>query len=269
MIEQTRDEGATHGWRPSRRIATGYGSREHFGYKAPARRRIVAGHWEHKGEGMKITKGLRMVGVAGCAAMLLIGCAAHKEESAAKAAPVAKAAPATLPSGMIGEATVTETVKVKAIDHKKRMVTLERSDGSAATFHVSKEVRNLPQVKAGDSVNVTYYESFAFAVMKPGAGTPGTTVMQGAARAEPGAKPGAVAAQVTTVTVTIVGIDKGAGTATVKGPEGKVVTVKARDPRNLDRVSIGDLVDVTYTEAIEIIVQAPAKHAAHKTSTMK
>ena len=215
---------------------------------------------------MKITNGLRMVGVAGYAATLLIGCAAHKEESAAKAAPVAQPAP-TLPSGVIGEATVTETVKVKAIDHKTRMVTLERSDGSSATFHVSTEVRNLPQVKAGDSVNVTYYESLAFAVKKPAAGTPGTTVAQGVARAEPGAKPGAVAAQVTTVTVTIVGIDKAAGTATIKGPEGKVLTVKARDPRNLDRVSIGDLVDVTYTEAIEIIVEAPAK--AHKKISKK
>jgi hypothetical protein len=213
---------------------------------------------------MKITNGLRMGGVAGCAAMLLIGCAAHKEESAAT--PLAKPAPAALPSGVIGEATVTETVKVKAIDHKTRMVTLEQSDGTAATFHVSKEVQNLPQVKVGDSVNVTYHESLAFAVKKPGAGTPGTTVAEGVARAEPGAKPGAVAAQVTTVTVTIVGIDKAAGTATIKGPQGKVVTVKARDPRNLDRVSIGDLVDVTYTEAIEIIVQAPAKtkHAKKK-----
>jgi hypothetical protein len=102
--------------------------------------------------------------------------------------------------------------------------------------------------------------------MKPGAGAPGTTVVEGAARAEPGAKPGAAGARVTTVTVTIVGIDKAAGTATVKGPQGKVVTVKARDPRNLDRVSVGDLVDVTYTEAIEILVKAPAKHTAHKTA---
>ena len=42
---------------------------------------------------MKITNGLRMVGVAGSAAMLLIGCAVHKEESTAKATPVAKPAP--------------------------------------------------------------------------------------------------------------------------------------------------------------------------------
>jgi hypothetical protein len=217
---------------------------------------------------MKITNGLRMVGVAGSAAMLLIGCAAHKQESAAPAAPVAKPAPA-LPSGVIGEASVTETVTVKAINHKTRMVSLERPDGTAASFHVSTEVRNLPQVKVGDHVNVTYYESLAFAVKKAGTDTPGTTVVQGAARAEPGAKPGAAAAQITTVTVTIVGIDKAAGTATIKGPEGKVVTVKARDPRNLDKVSIGDLVDVTYTEAIEIMVKAPAKHTAHKKTAAK
>ena len=68
------------------------------------------------------------------------------------------------------------------------MVSLERPDGTAAAFHVSKEVRNLPQVKVGDHVTVTYYESLAFAVKKPGTDTPGTTVVAGAARAEPGAK---------------------------------------------------------------------------------
>ena len=215
---------------------------------------------------MKIIKGLATAGVAGCAALLLVGCAAHKEETHAAAAP-APAAP--MPSGVIDEMTATETMTVKAINHKTRVVTLTHSDGSDVTLTVGKEVRNLPQVKKGDHVTVTYHESVAFAAKKAGEGAPGASVVQGAARAEPGEKPGAAAASITTVTVTIVGIDKSAGTVTVKGPRGNTVTVKARDPRNLDRVSVGDLVDVTYTEAVEIAVTSPKKHAAHKSAAKK
>jgi len=216
---------------------------------------------------MKIIKGLAAAGAAGCVALLVVGCAAHNEKQAAPA-PAPAPAHAAMPSGVIDEVTASETATVKAINHKTRVVTLTHSDGSEVTLTVGKEVRNLPQVKVGDIVTATYHESVAFAAKRADAGTPGTSVVQGAARAEPGAKPGAAAAQITTVTVTIVGIDKSAGTATLKGPRGNVVTVKARDPSNLDRVSVGDLVDVTYTEAVAITVQAPAKKH-HKTAAKK
>ncbi|HEY2386345.1 MAG TPA: hypothetical protein VGK30_05245 [Candidatus Binatia bacterium] len=216
---------------------------------------------------MKIIKGLATAGVAGCAALLLVGCAAHETK---QAAPVPAPAAAPMPSGVIDQVTATETATVKAINHKTRVVTLTHSDGSEVTLTVGKEVRNLPQVKKGDLVTATYHESLAFAAKKPDQGTPGTTVAQGAARAPQGEKPGAAAAQITTVTVTIVGIDTSAGTVTVKGPRGNVVTVKARDPKNLDRVSVGDLVDVSYTEAIEITVQAGTKkHGGHKAAAKK
>jgi hypothetical protein len=59
--------------------------------------------------------------------------------------------------------------------------------------------------------------------------------------------------------VTITSIDPTAGTVTLQGPTGNVTTVKARDPRNLERVAVGDLVEVTYTEAIAVAVEKPGK----------
>src|SRR5215831_19248490 len=56
---------------------------------------------------------------------------------------------------------VTATATVLAIDHQTRMVTLLKSNGEHVRFRVSDEVRNLRQVKRGDQVNVTYYESIA------------------------------------------------------------------------------------------------------------
>jgi hypothetical protein len=63
-----------------------------------------------------------------------------------------------------------------------------------------------------------------------------------------------------TVTVTITAIDTKAQTVTVKGPQGNVETVKIRDPKNLVGVKVGDLVELTYTQALAIALdKAPAK----------
>ena len=54
-------------------------------------------------------------------------------------------------------------------------------------------------------------------------------------------------------------IDKLAGTVTLRGPSGDMTTIKARDPQKLDRVSVGDVVEITYTEAVAIAVETPKK----------
>ena len=81
-----------------------------------------------------------------------------------------------------------------------------------------------------------------------------------AARAKLGEKPAGAGARVTTIVATIVGIDKAAGTVTLQGPTGRATTIKARDPRNLERVAIGDLVEITYSEAVAVSVEHPVKH---------
>jgi ribosomal protein S17 len=66
-----------------------------------------------------------------------------------------------------------------------------------------------------------------------------------------------VAEQVS-ITVTVVAIDKAAQTVTIKGPEGRTETVKARDPKNLDALSVGDLVEITYTQALAVALDKSA-----------
>jgi hypothetical protein len=46
---------------------------------------------------------------------------------------------------------------------------------------------------------------------------------------------------------------------TLRGPEGNSLTVKARDPKKLDKVAVGDLVNITYTEEVAILVEEPKK----------
>ena len=184
------------------------------------------------------------------------GCATSQRD----AAPPAAVAPLPTPhlTGTVGENLVTATARVREIDYTARVVLLERADRSRVRFRVDDAVRNLPQVKVGDEVTVTYYESLAFAVWKPGDAQPGAAVAEEVRRAQLGEKPGAAHARVTTVTATIAAIDKAAGTVTLRGPDGDVFTVKARHPENLERVAVGDHVDLTYSEALAISVEPPA-----------
>jgi Cu/Ag efflux protein CusF len=190
-----------------------------------------------------------------CIALGIGGCSASKEAPP----PAAPAAPAPLPGGVVDAGLVTATATVKAIDQKTRHVTLQRADGSLIKFRADDKVRNLAQVKVGDVVAVSYYESLAYQVKKPGTAAPGAVVAGDVERAKLGEKPGAAGAVTTTITATIAAIDKAAGTVTLKGPDGDLNTIKVRNPSNLDRVTVGDLVEITYTEAVAVSVDSPAK----------
>jgi hypothetical protein len=192
-------------------------------------------------------------------ALAVMGCAGSNAPAPTAPTTASTPAPQPLPSGTVGSNLVTTTARVKAIDQQTRRVTLERADGSEVTLYADDTVRNLPQVKVGDEVAVSFYESLAYEVKKPGTATPGATVAGEVTRAKPGEKPAGAGTRVTTIVATIVGIDKAAGTVTLQGSTGKATTIKARDPRNLDRVAVGDLVEITYTEAVAVSVEKPAK----------
>ena len=76
---------------------------------------------------------------------------------------------------------------------------------------------------------------------------------------KPGETPAGAVGQEVTVTATITAIDKKAETVTIKGPKGNTETVKAQDPKNLDRVKVGDMVEITYAQALAVSLDKPAK----------
>jgi ribosomal protein L35AE/L33A len=153
--------------------------------------------------------------------------------------------------------TITVTAVVEAVDVQKRLVTLRGPDGNTSTIQVSDDVKNLPQVHKGDSVRVAYLESLAFQVRKPGEADSGSGMVEQVDTAKPGEKPAGVGARAVTVVTTVEGIDKTKGTITLKGPQGNSKTIKAQNPANLDKVAVGDRVEITYTEAVAISVEKP------------
>ena len=193
------------------------------------------------------------------AGLLMIGAAGCGMRKATVAEPVRVANVVEKPGEAMAEAVVSIAATVVKVDQKNRVVSLRDADGNVFDVHVGDEVKNLPHVKRGDHVIASYYESIAIVLRKPGETTPGSETTVVAARAGAGKKPGAMAGRQTTLTATVVGISKRKGTVTLKGPRGRSVTLTVRDPKRLETVRVGDLVEAVYSEAIAISVEKPTK----------
>jgi hypothetical protein len=150
---------------------------------------------------------------------------------------------------------VKVTATVEAIDHATRQVTLRGPDGQLTSIRVGEQARNLDQVVKGDTVELTYVESVMVQVRQPGEVLPGVSAAAGVERAEAGAMPGAIGARSFTLVATVRALDPAKGTATLEAGDGQLRTIAVRDPSHYDRVKVGDLVEITLTEALAIAVE--------------
>ena len=157
--------------------------------------------------------------------------------------------------------TATATAVVQAIDLNTREVTLKGEDGNVFTFVAGDQVKNLSQVRVGDTVKATYTQSLALEVKRVEGGSPQVSASATGGSAAPGEKPGGGVARTVTASAVITAIDRTANTVTLQGPSGNSRVVQVRDPKNLENVQVGDMVYATYTESLGIAVEpvAPAK----------
>jgi Cu/Ag efflux protein CusF len=145
---------------------------------------------------------------------------------------------------------------VAAVDRENRTITLKGPQGRTVTLDV-KDPSKLDAVKVGDPVVATYVEAVAIEVKKAGAAQPGITTQESRVGSKPGETPaGAIGRQVT-VTGTITKVDKKAQTVTIKGLRGNQETVKVKDPKNLEGVKTGDMVELTYAQALAVSLDRP------------
>jgi hypothetical protein len=155
--------------------------------------------------------------------------------------------------------TRTDAIEVKAtieaIDKTERLVTLKDAAGDLETIYCGPEVKRFDELKVGDTVTFRYYESVAYGVRKPGqpSGLPaetGPAITRGQ-----GPRPGATIARQSTATVTVKAIDETVPSITVLTADGRTLSFRVEDKKNLEDVKAGDTVEVTYTEAMAISVQ--------------
>ena len=118
------------------------------------------------------------------------------------------------------------------------------------------EITRFDELKVGDTVKMTYYESVFLQVRKAGsaAGTtgakPADATLDAAVTRGKGALPGVTAAVQEKMTVTVKAIDPALPSLTVTTPDGRTITRKIEDKKNLEGIAVGDLIDVTYTRAL-------------------
>ncbi len=167
-------------------------------------------------------------------------------------APAASVQPS--PEGVTSASVVTVHGKIIEVNKAKKKVTIEGQQGRKVTLNVDNPY-NLEAAKVGAPVVARFYEVVNIRKKRPGESIPSASVSQGIATARPGQVPGAVAAGQLSIVVSVTGIDTAKGTITVKGPDGAEETVKARDPRNLKKVKVGDELVVTLARAVAISLE--------------
>lgn len=168
---------------------------------------------------------------------------------------------ALLPAGLLAEKPVIQgdvvevTSSIEAIDKTARLITLKGPDGNMDTVYAGPEVLRFDELKVGDKVTFRYYDSLVYQIRKPGdPTTPPPTGETTVARSQ-GAKPGATISEQMMATVKIKAIDAKVPSVTVESEDGRTLSFKVDDKKNLKGVSVGDKVEITYTSAVMITVK--------------
>ena len=161
-----------------------------------------------------------------------------------------RAAPEKAEQKAYREKTVTIIATVQAIDLDKRIVTVKGGPKrQVVELKVDEKVGDLSRLQVGDKVIVKYIESVAVRVMKPGdvklKEAEKKIVVEGPGREE----------RQTTVTATILDIDRNTNNVFLKWPEGTTVGVHVKDPKILEGVKVGDQVVITYTDTVAFSIE--------------
>jgi hypothetical protein len=192
-----------------------------------------------------------MAGAGFAIAGLLPGTAAAQQgadPSSQRAAPAA--------AEVIGEVK-TATATVTGIDKEKRTVTLKGEDGKTKTVDVPEDVQAFDQVKKGDKIRLSYQESAALDIYKPGEARPEATERESTRRIA-GSSPGRMVEREQTIAAEIISVDPKKNIVKVKGPEGKAKEISVQNPevrQKLKDLKPGQVVEIRYKEAMAVTLE--------------
>lgn len=151
--------------------------------------------------------------------------------------------------------SMSATATIEAIEKSTRTLTTKDDKGIYETMRVPPEVKRFDALKVGDRITVRYYDNVVVRLKKPGEAP--VNVDRDSITRTTGEKPGGTAATQQTLTVTVTAIDPKVPSITVRGPNGYVYSRKVEDKKALAQVKVGDQLDITWTEALVISVDAP------------
>ena len=203
-----------------------------------------------------------LIAMSALGLLLTAGCATAPDKPPVKEEKsTAASQPAPTPDLSTRE-TITATATVQAIDLQTREATLKDQKGQVFTVKVSDEVRNLPQVRVGDRVVVTYQQELAvYLTGRAGTGISTRTDTLSAGRAQPGQLPAGVVRDTARITANIISVNKQKRQVLVRGAT-RTVLVKVPSDFDITRFKVGEEVEAEFVQELAITVKpAPAKPA--------
>jgi hypothetical protein len=118
------------------------------------------------------------------------------------------------------------------------------------------EMKRFSELRVGQTVTVRYFENVVFRLKAPGEKDVDTATT-GATRGT-GVNPGATVAEQRAITATITELDRKVSSITFKGPNGWTYSSRVEDKKLLEKVKVGDRVDITWTTAALVSIDDAA-----------
>jgi Cu/Ag efflux protein CusF len=149
--------------------------------------------------------------------------------------------------------TKTVSATVESIESATRSVTVKKADGTYEVFYVPAAIKKFEALKIGDTVTARYYENVVLTMKAPGEKAVDSS--EAAVTRAKDSAAGTVAHQ-RSITATIAAIDPKAPSITFTGPNGWKYSTRVEDKASLAKVKVGDKVDITWTEAMVLSLDA-------------
>jgi hypothetical protein len=177
-------------------------------------------------------------------AVATVAFALGTQQIAAQSAPVGT---------VIGDISSEKGV-VTAVDLSARTVTVKGYDGTLKQITAPLSIKNLDQVKPGDTLTVSYVESIGLFVQKPG-GAPAATTTR-AVTVRPTGLPDITGVVVKEATGVVTAMNWSRRELTVVGPAGNAYTFEV-DPsvKEYSNMKVGDTILIRYTQALAVSIK--------------
>lgn len=143
---------------------------------------------------------------------------------------------------------------VTSIDSNTREITVMGPKGDLLTVNAGEEVKRFNEIKVNDIISFEYYTYIKAEFRQPTSEEleePLVVVAEGG-KAPENMDPAAVLGAVVKAVVTVEVINRPEMLVTVKGPRGNYVSIPVEDTSLLEQLHIGEVVVLTYAEAVAL-----------------
>ena len=152
---------------------------------------------------------------------------------------------------------VTSQGTITDIAKETREVTLKGANGELVTVTAGPEVKRFDEIAVGDIITFDYYTYLKAEFRKPTAAEEAEplVIMEGEDKAPAGEAPAAAIGEMIKAVVTIEVLNRPQMFAVVEGPNGNYLTIPMQDAAFMEQLHIGQVVILTYAEAIAVSLE--------------